>query len=236
MTDVTDRACRDSMTYISTHIHVHVHNIHTYTRMGFVIGRWLIELVTERKSAEAVGVAATLWNTLQHTATHCSTLQHTATHCNTRQHTAIHCNTLQYTATHCNTLQYTTTHCRTLQHTAIHCNTLQYIATHCNTLQHTATHCNTLQHTATHCHRTQQHTLKDRGSIPGGPRIMRKIYKASPLLVTTHHSHESTPISRAAVHIGKRREKGRERKSARDSSLSLCVTKKGSQKSKKRRL
>jgi len=37
-------------------------------------------------------------------ATHYDTLQHTVTHCNTPQHTATHCNTLQHTATHCNTL------------------------------------------------------------------------------------------------------------------------------------
>jgi len=52
-----------------------------------------------------------LYNTLQHTATHCgamvwqprvgslnNTLQNIATHCNTLQHTATHCNTLQHTA------------------------------------------------------------------------------------------------------------------------------------------
>ena len=32
-----------------------------------------------------------LYNTLQHTATHCNTLQHSATHYNTLQHTATHC-------------------------------------------------------------------------------------------------------------------------------------------------
>ena len=40
-----------------------------------------------------------LWDTLQHTATHCNTLQHTATHCSTLQHTAAHCNTLQHPET-----------------------------------------------------------------------------------------------------------------------------------------
>jgi len=35
-----------------------------------------------------------VYNTLQHTATHCNTLQHTATHCSTLQHTAIRCNTM----------------------------------------------------------------------------------------------------------------------------------------------
>ena len=41
-----------------------------------------------------------IYQSLQHTATHCNTLQHTATHCNTLRHTATHCNTLQNTATH----------------------------------------------------------------------------------------------------------------------------------------
>jgi len=101
----------------------------------------------------------TLWNTLQHTATHCTlsvfislgtspALQHATAHCNTLQHTATRCNTLQHAATHCNTLQALGFHffgyfaCNaarysTLQHTAIHCNTLQHAATRCNTLQHT---------------------------------------------------------------------------------------------------
>ena len=37
-----------------------------------------------------------IFNALQHTATHCNTLQHTATQCHTLRHT-------QHTATHCNT-------------------------------------------------------------------------------------------------------------------------------------
>ena len=37
----------------------------------------------------------TLYNTLQHNATHCNTLQHTATHCNTLQHAEAHYNTQQ---------------------------------------------------------------------------------------------------------------------------------------------
>jgi len=41
-----------------------------------------------------------VYNTLQHTATHCNTLQHTATHCNIPQHTATHCNTLQHKPSH----------------------------------------------------------------------------------------------------------------------------------------
>jgi len=36
-----------------------------------------------------IGKRKWLFNTLQHTATHCNTLQHTATHCNTLQHPAI---------------------------------------------------------------------------------------------------------------------------------------------------
>jgi len=66
-----------------------------------------------------------LFNTLQHTATHCNTLQHTATHCNTLKtygsvsDSLTHCNTLQHTATHCNALQHTATHCNTLQHPVI---------------------------------------------------------------------------------------------------------------------
>jgi len=48
--------------------------------------------------------------TYQDAATHCNTLQHTAANqvarlYNTLQHTATHCNTLQHTATHCNTLE-----------------------------------------------------------------------------------------------------------------------------------
>ena len=41
-----------------------------------------------------------MYNTLQHTATHCNTLQHTATHCNTLQHTTTHCNTLHHLQQH----------------------------------------------------------------------------------------------------------------------------------------
>ena len=65
-------------------------------------------------------------------------------------------NSLQHTATHCNTLQHTATHCvrqgrrvevqRRLSPRdciRVHCIILQHVATHCNTLQHTATHCNT---------------------------------------------------------------------------------------------
>jgi len=55
---------------------------------------------------------------LQHAATRYNTLQSTATHCNamnnlfyterqTGEDAATHCNTLQHTATHCNTLQRT---------------------------------------------------------------------------------------------------------------------------------
>jgi len=55
-----------------------------------------------RLSILAVYARISIWsscvyNTLQHTATHCNTLQHTATHCNTLQHTATHCNTLHLT-------------------------------------------------------------------------------------------------------------------------------------------
>jgi len=48
-----------------------------------------------------------LFNTLQHTVTHCNSLQHTATHCSTVQHSATQCNTVQQTATHFNTLHHT---------------------------------------------------------------------------------------------------------------------------------
>ena len=71
-------------------------------------------------------VTRKMYNTLQHTATHCTILHHTATHCNTLQHTATHCSTLQHTAAHCSTLQHRR---NTLQHTAAH------TAAHCNTLQ-----------------------------------------------------------------------------------------------------
>jgi len=125
-------------------------------------------------------LAATLCNTMQHTAMHCATqcnnLQHSVTLCNTLQHTATHLNTLQQSASFCTSLQHSTTHCNTLQLTATHCDTLQHTATHCNIPQHTATHlrldleelalnefalaathCNTLQHNATQCN-TLQHT------------------------------------------------------------------------------
>jgi len=38
-----------------------------------------------------------VYESVQHTATHCNTLQHSATHYNTLQHTAAHCNILQHT-------------------------------------------------------------------------------------------------------------------------------------------
>ena len=66
---------------------------------------------------------------------------------NTLQHTATHCNTLQHTATHCNTLQHTTTCCNTQKLkpalTSVFLLTIQHTATPYNTLQHTATSCNT---------------------------------------------------------------------------------------------
>jgi len=126
---------------------------------------------------------------LQHTATHynnCNALKHTVTLYNTLQHTATHCNTLlrvmlekwsgqvrigmrkmdgfrtfvrmQHTVTHCNTLQYTEAHCNTLKHTATHCNTLYTKRREARTC--TATHCNTLQHTATRCHTQKRHTCE----------------------------------------------------------------------------
>jgi len=59
---------------------------------------------------------ATLYNTLQHTATHCNTLKEIANQHSTMdclelplsKHSATHCNKLQHTATHCNTLQRST--------------------------------------------------------------------------------------------------------------------------------
>ena len=89
---------------------------------------------------------AHIYETLQHTATHCNTLKHIATYCNTMQHFETLCSTLQHTATHCPLM--TNAHIyETRQHTATRCITLQHAATRCNTLQHTTTHCNTLQHT-----------------------------------------------------------------------------------------
>ena len=59
---------------------------------------------------------ATLYNTLQHTASHYNTLkdianQHSTMDClefSLSKHSATHCNKLQHTATHCNTLQRST--------------------------------------------------------------------------------------------------------------------------------
>jgi len=124
---------------------------------------------------------ATLFNTLQHSATHCSKNLATSSSTRTplsnsasmlRDPLLVLCttSTLRRTATHCNALRHTATHYISLQHTAARpltlcwfssepalCGTLQRSVTHCNTLQHTATHCSTLQHTATHCN-TLQHT------------------------------------------------------------------------------
>jgi len=115
---------------------------------------------------------STLYNTLQHTATHCNTRQDTARHGNTLQQgrmifingfDVVSINSVRGLSRHhsadqdgfgaaayCNnTLQHTATNCNTVQHTATHCNTLQDTATLCITLQHSATICNNLQHSAT---------------------------------------------------------------------------------------
>jgi len=67
---------------------------------------------------------------LEATATLYITLQHTATHCNTWQHNpeASSEPTLYITPQHLDILrppQHSTPHCNTLQHTATHCNTIQ---------------------------------------------------------------------------------------------------------------
>ena len=115
---------------------------------------------------------ATLYITLQHTATHCNTWQHcldldisrhleaTATLYITLQHTATHCNTWQHNpeASSEPTLYITPQHLDILrppQHSTPHCNTLQHTATHCNTIQrpllsqHSTSHRNTS--TSSHC-------------------------------------------------------------------------------------
>ena len=114
-----------------------------------------------------------IYNTLQHTATHCNTLQHTAPHCTTLQHTATHCTTLQHTAPHCTTLHHTATQdlrmlpdvtkifaylsagsallVRTiskfclLQCVAVCCSVLQCVAVCCSVLQCVAVCCSVLQ-------------------------------------------------------------------------------------------
>jgi len=70
-------------------------------------------------------------NTLQRTATLWTTMQHTATHCS-----RLLCATAPQT-TYCTTLHHTVTHYSTLLHTATRCNTLLHTATHCDTLRHT---------------------------------------------------------------------------------------------------
>jgi len=66
----------------------------------------------------------------------CDRLISAATLCNTLQHTAAQCNTLLIESTH---RSRPNSRYNILQHTATYCNTLQHTATHCNTLQHTAT-------------------------------------------------------------------------------------------------
>jgi len=77
--------------YIHTHTHTHTHiyiyiyiYIHTsiYTKTYKCTHRNLLVRAPEST------LTATLYNTLQHTATHCNTLQHTLLH------TATHCNIL----------------------------------------------------------------------------------------------------------------------------------------------
>jgi len=58
----------------------------------------LLQSMHVRAPLTCIVVLDVLFNTMQHTATHCATLQCTATHCNTLHYTATHCNTLQYTA------------------------------------------------------------------------------------------------------------------------------------------
>jgi len=130
---------------------------------------------------------------LQHAATLCNTLQHTATNMWTKARLgaqthwvrgfewiyvpATHCNSLQHNATQCNThddkvllrvlvalswdtwLHRAATQCNTLQHTATHCHlwTKAHWAHGIELTYVTATHCNTLQHTVTHCN-ALQHT------------------------------------------------------------------------------
>jgi len=128
-------------------------------------------------------VFATLYNALQHVATHRSwghhggmgggrPLQHYTTQCNKLSHTATHCNTSLYThtlgaiegarvaedlyntATHCNKLHHAATHCQKLQHT--HVRGVIEGAQEVGDLYTTATHCNTLQQTTPRCN-TLQH-------------------------------------------------------------------------------
>jgi len=130
--------------------------------LSFMSVTWLVRMCQTWTWLFISVTQCSIYNKLQHTATHCNTLQHTATYCNTLQHTATHCNTLphtwQYTETHCNTLQHVdmSVHiCDAVQHVQ-HSATLQHTVTHSATLQHTVTHCNTLHHTATYCSTPQR--------------------------------------------------------------------------------
>ena len=117
--------------------------------------------------------AATLYDTLQHTATHYTNRSSAASQYNTLQHATTSVPALHllpraleivawrkrvalfrrgtvFSESHtvlCQLCQ----RCNTLQQTATPYNTLQHSATLCKTLQQTATPCNTLQHTATSC-------------------------------------------------------------------------------------
>jgi len=55
-----------------------------------------------------------LYNTLQHSASHCNTLQHFASHCNTLQHTAAQCSTMHHESIQNdpNDVQHSDDHCR----------------------------------------------------------------------------------------------------------------------------
>ena len=108
----------------------------------------------------------TVYNILQHIASHCNTLQQTATHCNTLHLTTSRCRRTVYNI-HVAGTHYTThykthyvtrgthvTHFTSSDHFSLffECTHLLSIPINVcgNTLQHTATHCNTLQGTATH--------------------------------------------------------------------------------------
>ena len=117
-------------------------------------------------------ITHSLWEALQHIATHCPTLQRTATthsdgESRVRGYRGYDSLTLKGAATHCNTLQHTETHCNILQHTATRCNAQtrwreQITWTQKLGLTHSGRRCNTLQHTATHCNTLHRHDGESR--------------------------------------------------------------------------
>jgi len=113
--------------------------------------RWILVV-----SAPAQDLASMLWyclvyNTLQHTATHCNTLEF---YLCLRQHkNSLQCFRTAFFTTHCNKLQHAATRWNSTcvctrtrpRSNALALPSLQHTATYCNIPQHTATYCNTLK-------------------------------------------------------------------------------------------